>query len=317
MTSGPFFSVIIPAYNRARFIGDAIESVLSQKERDLEVIVVDDASTDGTDAVLSKFSTDPRVVVLRNPVNVERSASRNRGIAAAMGMYIAFLDSDDYFLENHLSDLREEIERRGRPVAAFYTGYRRVYLQSGREENVPAEERTDMLCSILEFHIPPVSVAIHREVFRDLRFDESVSLWEDVDLFARIALRYPWYHCAAVSSVWQTHGDNTEHTVRNAPAAALATLERMLSNREIASRVPADAVRRIRRTHYLGLMHHELANNRLRAALQAWCRLAAQKPDGKRLLSALLAVVYQAPGGRAIRRVVGLRHLRDRSRGAT
>jgi hypothetical protein len=89
MTS-PTFSVIIPAYNRKTLVRRAVQSVLAQHECDFEVLVVDDASMDGSWEMLSSLG-DPRVRVLRHPINKGGSAARNTGLAAARGSFVAFL----------------------------------------------------------------------------------------------------------------------------------------------------------------------------------------------------------------------------------
>jgi glycosyltransferase involved in cell wall biosynthesis len=89
-------SVVMPAYNTERFVGAAIESVLSQDMRDLELIAVDDGSTDGTHAVLEEWERrDPRVTVIRSDRNEGITAALRKGIAAARGEYVILHDSDD------------------------------------------------------------------------------------------------------------------------------------------------------------------------------------------------------------------------------
>lgn len=95
-------SVIIPAYNRREFIGETVDSVLAQTYKDLEVIVVDDGSTDGTgDYLKSRYAGESRFRYIWQQ-NAERSVARNTGILAAEGEYVAFLDSDDLWLPEKL-----------------------------------------------------------------------------------------------------------------------------------------------------------------------------------------------------------------------
>lgn len=102
----PEVSVIIPAYNTEKYLAKAIESVLQQTLNDLEVIVVDDGSTDGTAAVAKSF-TDTRVKVLVNHENLGAAAARNRAISEAIGKWIALLDSDDWYAPERLEKLLE------------------------------------------------------------------------------------------------------------------------------------------------------------------------------------------------------------------
>jgi succinoglycan biosynthesis protein ExoO len=100
----PEVSIIIPAYNAESYIAKAIDSALNQTLTNIEVIVVDDASTDRTVEVIQYF-TDPRLQLLQNPQNLGVSASRNRAIQKARGQWIAVLDSDDWYVPNRLETL--------------------------------------------------------------------------------------------------------------------------------------------------------------------------------------------------------------------
>ena len=173
--SAPFFSVITPTYNRGHMVGDAINNILLQEEQDFELIVIDDGSSDNTNAVLGRLCSDYRVRLIRNHQNLGRSASRNRGIEAAQGLYLSFLDSDDVWLPQHLSRLRIEIERRGRPCAVFYTGYRVEELTTRRSWEVVSRRRMELVPSILEEHIPIHTIAVHRAALgeRALRLEDG------------------------------------------------------------------------------------------------------------------------------------------------
>ncbi|HCD6487788.1 TPA: glycosyltransferase family 2 protein, partial [Klebsiella pneumoniae] len=100
-------SVIIPTYGRASLIGRAIESVISQKHEDIEVIIIDDNSDENisleTKKIVDSFSYHPAVKYYKNESNIGGSLSRNAGISKSEGDFIAFLDDDDYFLEDKIS----------------------------------------------------------------------------------------------------------------------------------------------------------------------------------------------------------------------
>lgn len=97
----PLVSVVIPCHNQGEFVAEAVSSALAQREVSVEVIVVDDGSTDDTREVLARFGDAIRVI--RNPVATERGAARNRGATAASGEHIAFLDADDWWLRGKLT----------------------------------------------------------------------------------------------------------------------------------------------------------------------------------------------------------------------
>lgn len=109
MRSFSSISVIIPAYNAEKYIGEAIESALNQTRPAKEIVVVDDASTDRTAEIARSFGE--RVTVLRNAVNRGPGHSRNAGVTASTGEYLAFLDADDKWLPEHLGDLAGLLDR--------------------------------------------------------------------------------------------------------------------------------------------------------------------------------------------------------------
>ena len=117
----PYFSIIIPTYNRADLIGLTLDSVLSQQEADFEVLVVDDGSQDNTVEVVGRYA-DPRLGYYPKQ-NEERGAARNYGLARAKGEYVLFLDSDDLLHPNHLSTLRTAIQAAPTPPDFIATKY--------------------------------------------------------------------------------------------------------------------------------------------------------------------------------------------------
>ncbi len=92
-------SVIICTYNRATYIAQAIDSILNQTYKNIEVIIVDDASTDNTEEVLAQYKNNSLIKIFKNESNLGISKSRNKGVSFASGDYIAVLDSDDYWTD--------------------------------------------------------------------------------------------------------------------------------------------------------------------------------------------------------------------------
>jgi succinoglycan biosynthesis protein ExoO len=113
----PIVSVIIPAYNTETYLPRAIESALSQTLSDIEVIVVDDASTDNTVKVAQSFS-DPRLKLLQNLTNLGAGGARNRALKAAKGQWVAVLDSDDWYAPGRLKRLVQIAEEQNADLIA-------------------------------------------------------------------------------------------------------------------------------------------------------------------------------------------------------
>lgn len=121
----PTVSVVIPTYNHGETVERAIDSALGQTLRDIEVIVVDDASTDHTQEVLDRIG-DPRLTCLRHETNRGGSAARNTGIDHSTGEYIAFLDADDEWVPRKLERQHDELESRDAEWVGAYCDFRQT-----------------------------------------------------------------------------------------------------------------------------------------------------------------------------------------------
>ncbi len=134
----PFFSIVIPTYNRASFIADTLRSVLTQTFAALEVLVIDDGSTDDTAAVVALFA-DARLQYLPK-ANEERGKARNYGLTRAQGKYVLFLDSDDLLHPHHLATLHTHIQEQAQPnfIATKYNFSRDGQLADSDLAPLPA-----------------------------------------------------------------------------------------------------------------------------------------------------------------------------------
>lgn len=189
--STPLFSIVVPTYNRATLVAQAIESILRQSNPDFEAIIVDDGSTDDTLVRLSRF-TDPRLRIFSKE-NGERGAARNFGASKSMGEYINFLDSDDVLFPNHLSVAREVIDERDRPPI-FHLGYE-VWTSSreilGKPMVLGGPLNTSLFSrgNILSCN----GVFLRRDIASAFPFNEDRILagTEDYELWLRLAARIP------------------------------------------------------------------------------------------------------------------------------
>ena len=188
-------SIVIPCYNQARFLGEAIQSVLCQGYDDLEIVVVDDGSNDCTEAVASGYAKeDPRVRLIRQE-NRGLAAARNRGLAEAGGEYVVFLDSDDRLVLGALEVGVKELE--AHPGCAFVSGICRKITADG--SIVPGWEqfrvRDDPYLELLRSCPIYVPAVMYRGSVFDVvgNFDTSYRAAEDYDLYYRILERFPVY----------------------------------------------------------------------------------------------------------------------------
>jgi glycosyltransferase involved in cell wall biosynthesis len=188
MRQGMKISVIIPAYNAERYIGKAIESCLSQTYAPHEIIVIDDASTDGTAAVAQSFP--PPVRVIRLASNMGVSVARNRGVQASTGDWIAFLDADDWFLPEKL-ELQRQCTLENPQSVLIYTGYQIVDVDGSESYGrfVSPSQLWPMLRYKCAFLLS--TVLLRRDAFDSVGgFDPAYHVVQDWDLWLRVAARY-------------------------------------------------------------------------------------------------------------------------------
>lgn len=224
----PFVSVIIPTYNRSATIERATRSVLDQSFADLELIVVDDGSTDNTGAVVEGIG-DARTRLIRLPVNSGPAVARNVGIDAARGTLIAFLDSDDIWLPRKLERQVEAMSRADSRILASCTGFavRRSLSRysSATSVRIPAKA-SGRFESILDGCMlsPGTTLVVHRDAFRAIGLlDPNLKRLEDWDWLLRYLEHYELQPVAEVLAEISVGAHPPPDMVRDATQRLLAT----------------------------------------------------------------------------------------------
>lgn len=198
-------SIVVPSYNRAYIIRDALESVLAQTYGDFEIIVIDDGSSDNTREIVEQMQSE-KIRYIRHERNRGYSAANNSGIAAAGGQFVAFLDSDDLWKANYLETLVSFLEKHpetdvvfcdtevqsdldGVPslVALMKSFSQLLKADTGKSDHV-FTARQMYVCLLEEVPIKPSAVVVRRELFEKAgTFDEAWPSGTDWDLFLRFA----------------------------------------------------------------------------------------------------------------------------------
>ena len=241
----PSVSVVIPTWQRRDFVVRAVSSVLSQRIRNLEVIVIDDGSTDGTEEALACM--DSRIIYRRQRQRGV-SAARNAGIALARSATVAFLDSDDRWLPDHLTVVTEVLRRH--PEAVLCTTSPRFH--TGGRQAVRAAEVRDALPSLFVENIVghPSGVAVRREALLAAGgFEERLPVMEGWELWLRLAALGPFAFLRRRTFIYQaTHQSLSERAGRSgaypgalaivqASAAAIAAGSKRPDQADLAIRV--------------------------------------------------------------------------------
>lgn len=247
MNKQPFFTIIIPTYNRRQFLKIAIDSVFNQTFKDWQLILVDDGSKDNTKELVDKYK-NPSLQYYYQP-NQGPAAARNLGLSKATGDYICFLDSDDRFRKNKLEIAHQQIEKNPK-YKIFHTEeiwYRNgQFLAQKKEQKKLAGfifENSAKLCSI------SISTAIiKKDVFQKIGyFDQSLPACEDYDFWLRATSQYPIFLISDFLTIKEGgHKDQQSKKYSGMDKFRIYSLLKILQNKNINSQYQQIAYQQLR-----------------------------------------------------------------------
>lgn len=233
-------SVIIPTYNRAGIITDAINTVLNQTYKHLEIIIIDDGSTDNSREIIENIK-DSRIRYIYQENSGRPSSARNKGIKIAKGEYIAFLDSDDLW---HPQKLEKQInildENSNVGLVTNWCVYKTFKDEEIQIKKYQAKSQEDNSIFILTkpdkvFTATP-TLLIRKECFEKVGlFDEEMTYCEDWDMFFRISLFYEIYNIEEVLTYVRVHGESLSQNndVTKFSQGYLRFLEKAFENKDL------------------------------------------------------------------------------------
>jgi glycosyltransferase involved in cell wall biosynthesis len=210
LKSKPLVSVILPTYNRAYILKRALDSILEQTYKALEIIVVDDGSTDNT-AELVKGVGDPRIVYEKHPVNKGLAAARNTGVRKASGDYISFLDSDDEFLPDNIEEHVSEMLRCPDDVGVVYAGVLR--LKGKSRQIVPGPgvrpKEGNVRQRMLRSNFLTATALIRKACYEKYGlYNEDLFNLEDWEFWIRLSRSYRFRYIDKILTVVHYTGDS-------------------------------------------------------------------------------------------------------------
>ncbi len=303
----PVFSVVIPTYNRAELVGRAIRSVLDQSYTDFELLVVDDASTDRTAAVVRSFG-DPRVRYIRLPENGGNAVARNAGVRCATGELITFLDSDDEFLPGFLAAMDGAFRELDPRIGFVWAGIETV---AANGERVPAGEDgwnpemvTDRYLTFLTRFRGGTDhgLTVRRSCFETVGlFDERLRAAVDTDFVLRLVRQYD---CRSLPErLVVVHEDGRERVRRNTRHKAAAYDVIIEKHRE---KLRAHPELRVKFHYKAGWLHYH-AGNRAQARRYLLQAIRTRPWHAKSWAALLLFETIGRFGPRLHRRLSGWR----------
>ena len=219
----PTVTVVIPAYNAERYLGETLDSVLAQTYRDFEVVVVDDGSTDRTREIVASYGEPVRCIA---QANAGPSAARNHGVREARGEFVAFVDSDDLWLPGKLAEQMPLFDAEGR-VGLVYCKGERMDPDGNPIPTTVARKPTGRV--FVDFvrrnHCPTSGVVVRRECFERCGYFPEHMVWaEDWHLWLRIARHYEFEASQRQLVRHRIHGSALSAQVENTYLGARSVL---------------------------------------------------------------------------------------------
>ena len=210
MNQQPLVSVIIPSYNHAQYIETAIKSVLGQTYSNIELIIVDDGSSDNSHEVIRKYESDPRVTAILNSQNRGQSYVFNRALEVARGDFVSLLPSDDWYLPEKTERQVDKFLQSDPSVGVVYCRGQRYFEDTQEYRNVDLPVFTgwvaDKFISWGAF-VYPVTPLFRRSVFDDSPMDERFKA-EGEAVYIRIAINYQFEFVDEYLAVMRDHTYN-------------------------------------------------------------------------------------------------------------
>lgn len=260
------FSIVIPVFNRAALVGRALSSALNQSLPPLEIIVVDDGSTDNSKEVITQFTDRHEGIILISQTNSERGAARNRGFEAATGDYVVFFDSDDEMMPHYLETLSSYIlcqSERPVIVAAKFA------LRDGEKRSTKPHKDQRTISGVFDYKLFLIGnpMACHFAVSKTkplhpFHEDRRFATAEDWLFLFRNTTEYPIHIIDEVCVIMHRHEAQSMNSHLQVIDARLKAQEWICTNLALTS----DEIRRVRaHTNRFLAIHYCDAGKRFRA----------------------------------------------------
>ncbi len=258
MEKYPFFSIILPTYNREKYIATAINSVIEQSFKEWELIIIDDGSTDNTFNIISNFNDKRIIYIYQN--NFERSIARNNGINNSKGQYICFLDSDDRYCSDILEKLHNFLKSKNFPQNTFM-----FFDAIITDENNTSFQKTNYKYFIgppenyiFANSIGTVQVCISKALLKEEQFNPNITIGEDKELWLRIVnnLKPQIYYLSEVGVKVIEHNNRTVFIGnKDAVFGHLKTLKYILKQ-PYAKKISKFIIRKVISNAYMKIGYH-------------------------------------------------------------
>lgn len=246
----PQVSVILPTYNRAQLLKEALDSLEKQTFKDFEVLVIDDGSTDATNDIIKTYRSKINLRSIAFSDNQGVSSARNQGIRESSAPWVAFLDSDDLWLPEKLAVQMEYLKQHP-DIQICQT--EEIWIRNGKRVNPMNKHQKsggDIFRRCLELCVvSPSATIINRKLLQEVGpFDETLPACEDYDLWLRISYRYPIELIPEALII--KRGGHADQLSRQFPAMdyyRIQSIKNLLMNHPLSSDQGAQAIEELRK----------------------------------------------------------------------
>lgn len=257
----PFFSVVLPTYNRAHILKETISSVRNQLFEDWELIIIDDGSTDDTKGLIHDImSLDYRVKYYYQE-NSERSVARNNGILKSKGKYICFLDSDDQYKENHLQEFFKYISTHNQPQAMIISSVTRIEKNEKKDIDIDIiNDFHNSTCYFIQAKegVIPSRVCVEKNIFDYFQFNPKIKDVEDTVLWCQISTRYDVLQHMNRTCFYNIHDSNSTNLSNNPFLNQLNGLKILFSYSKVRKKIPRSIRKHKLANCYMGITKYYL-----------------------------------------------------------
>ena len=287
--TAPFFSIVIPTYNREAYILNTLASVFSQTFKSYEVIVVDNCSTDQTELALAELINSGKIKFIKHDKNYERAKSRNTGMKTAKGEFLTFLDSDDFMYPSNLQDAYDFIQS-NQHSKIFYNLSEIVNEEKVRIRYSPPKHSSNAVEHISKGNfLSCIGDFIHKDVYTTILWDENPILTgtEDYEYWLRVIAHFP-----KVGRINKVNNGILEHASRS------------VNNDFIEkAKVRADyMLKKIKEDDYLSSVYHDRYFNNIKATLYVYISYMAKLANNPNEMYKNLWIAVKSNNGLLLKR---------------
>ncbi len=294
----PFFSIVIPTYNRAYILEETLFYIQQQDYKDWECVIVDDGSKDNTKAIVSALMLKDNRIKYVYQNNAERSAARNNGAKNSSGQYLLFLDSDDAFAPNYLSELHQFLSANNFPKALLVSDFCTWDGKNTSEVITPSISKNPSEW-LFDYPVSPSRACVHSEIIQEFKFREDIVIVEDSVLWVSIATKFPVLHFQKPLVWYRVHEGNSVNPLSNSGIRRLAGLK-LFFNDALSKNLSSAFKNKILSNCYFSIAQFYFSQKQKRLTFVNLFHSLAAKPKHEQSKAKLFLLLNLLPGFTAI-----------------